>query len=128
MQARAGPGREQFPGLAGAGAGGQHQYLGGGGRPPDPPHRLAAPLAGHAQVEQDEVGPQRAHDPDRLGAGGRVPDDGDPRLGAQQFAECVTDQAVVVRYDDAYRWRCHARAPDDRGLTSQEERTSTRQP
>ncbi|GAB2761758.1 hypothetical protein GCM10027072_70340 [Streptomyces bullii] len=111
MQARVGPGGEQFPGLAGAAAGGQHQYLGGGSRAPDPPDRLAAPLTGHAQVEQDEVGPQRAHDPDRLGAGGRVPDHVDPCLRAQQFAECVTDQGVVVRYDDTYRWRCHDKSP-----------------
>ena len=64
------------------------------------PGRLDAVHAGHPDVHQHDVGPQLAADADRLGAVGRGADDGEVRLGVEQFGEPGAHHLVVVGDDD----------------------------
>ena len=67
----------------------------------DAPRRLEAVELGHADVHQDDVGPQRAHLVDRLAAVRGLADDLDVGLGVEDHAEAGAHERLVVDEQDA---------------------------
>ena len=72
---------------------------------------LDAARAGHTQVEEEHVRIRLGATGDRTVAVACLPDHRDIRLRLKQFPERVSDEFVVIGYEDGYRGPVHQYPP-----------------